>query len=251
MLIRRRLLRVLVVPLMICGAATAAADAADADATIVTMLRGGGGGEQQQHHTHTHTQTHRLLATAYNAADSDSNSTVAAVMDTAKDSLNTFQENIQNIMSTNPKEWTTMEIIIVIAVILSFWTLVLLFYICCARCCKAKKLQKMKTKNYHPKKPKQQHDMVRPYVKRMIDTPGSVVPPLISNFASPLDLAYGNNLDLNATDINKLPLGVRLHGAVQLRRNNLEGQNIRIAVIDSGIDSSHPGTFSMFSLYYV
>jgi hypothetical protein len=231
------LILVLVVLLMICGAGGAAGAGAAVEVTIVTMLRGGGG--EQQHLTQTH--THRLLATAYNAADSDSNSTVAAVMDTTKESLNTFRQNIQTILSTNPKEWTTDEIIIVIAIILSFWTLVLLFYSCCIRCCKAKKLQKMKTKNYHPKKPKQQHDMVRPYVKRMIGT-GSV-PPLISNFSSPLELAYGNNLNLNATDINKLPLGVRLHGAVQLRRQNLEGQNIRIAVIDSGIDSSHPGTF--------
>jgi major intracellular serine protease len=47
--------------------------------------------------------------------------------------------------------------------------------------------------------------------------------------------------DFDATDPDKLPLGVRLHGAEQLRKDGLTGSGIRVAVIDSGIDDTHPG----------
>lgn len=40
---------------------------------------------------------------------------------------------------------------------------------------------------------------------------------------------------------DNLPLGATLHGADKLHRAKLDGANVRVAVIDSGIDKDHPG----------
>jgi hypothetical protein len=261
MMLVRLLLRVLV-PLIYGAAATdTAAAAAAADSTIVTTISSPSsmsssmststststtikmllrGGEQQQQQQQHHYNTHRLLATAYNDDANDSSETATAAMDSAKEYVNTFQQNIQNIISTHPKEWTTNEILIVSAIIASFWTILILLVCCVRRRCCCNKNTRRRDENGDDiytnteKKKFVVHEMTRPYVKRI--GAGSV---LTSNSSFSPPLTYGN---LDATDITKLPLGVRLHGAVQLRRNNLEGQDIRIAVIDSGIDSSHPGT---------
>ncbi len=40
---------------------------------------------------------------------------------------------------------------------------------------------------------------------------------------------------------NNLPLGIKLTGGMKLRKNNLTGKAVRVAVIDSGIDAEHSG----------
>ena len=40
---------------------------------------------------------------------------------------------------------------------------------------------------------------------------------------------------------SQLPLGIRLTGGEKLRQLDLKGQNVKVAVIDSGVDKDHPG----------
>ena len=41
-------------------------------------------------------------------------------------------------------------------------------------------------------------------------------------------------------DDTDLPLGIRLTGGAKLREMDLKGQNVKVAVIDSGVDKDHP-----------
>lgn len=47
--------------------------------------------------------------------------------------------------------------------------------------------------------------------------------------------------EFDAGDLNKLPRGCYWHGATELRAAKKTGRNVRVAVIDAGIDKSHPG----------
>ena len=42
-------------------------------------------------------------------------------------------------------------------------------------------------------------------------------------------------------EISNLPLGIKLTGGIKLRKNNLTGKGVRVAVIDSGVDAEHSG----------
>ena len=42
-------------------------------------------------------------------------------------------------------------------------------------------------------------------------------------------------------DTSKLPTGIQLTGGLKLRELGLLGQGVKVAVIDSGMDHSHPG----------
>ena len=46
---------------------------------------------------------------------------------------------------------------------------------------------------------------------------------------------------LKSNDIRHLPFGVRLTGGPKLRKAGLTGIGVRVAIIDSGVDSKHPG----------
>lgn len=150
---------------------------------------------------------------------------------------NTVQSG-QNIVGTNPKEWTANQMIIVGIVFAFFWTVVLIAVLCC-RSSKSNDSSFFTTLNIMKKKKGIDYDdalinrrsyvMHRPHVTRTSGTGSSDLP------AQP----YSQNMD--ASDINMLPLGARLHGAVALRKNNMKGQNVRIAVLDSGIDATHSG----------
>mmetsp|Transcript_44744 Transcript_44744/g.65782 ORF Transcript_44744/g.65782 Transcript_44744/m.65782 type:complete len:325 (+) Transcript_44744:97-1071(+) len=47
-----------------------------------------------------------------------------------------------------------------------------------------------------------------------------------------------DDFDINSDD---LPLGIKLTGGLKLRRDGLTGKGVRVAVIDSGVDSNHSG----------
>lgn len=46
---------------------------------------------------------------------------------------------------------------------------------------------------------------------------------------------------VNPKDDKNLPVGIQLTGGERLRSMGLVGQGVKVAVIDSGIDKSHPG----------
>ena len=50
---------------------------------------------------------------------------------------------------------------------------------------------------------------------------------------------------INPADASSLPWGIRLTGGVRLRQAGLDGSQVRVAVIDSGIDSEHPAFDNM------
>lgn len=43
-----------------------------------------------------------------------------------------------------------------------------------------------------------------------------------------------------ATDVDELPVGIRLHGKPELNNDGFTGKGIRVGVIDSGVDKDHP-----------
>eukprot|EP00532_Pseudo-nitzschia_australis_P017545 CAMPEP_0168269908 /NCGR_PEP_ID=MMETSP0141_2-20121125/14596_1 /TAXON_ID=44445 /ORGANISM="Pseudo-nitzschia australis, Strain 10249 10 AB" /LENGTH=163 /DNA_ID=CAMNT_0008210621 /DNA_START=97 /DNA_END=586 /DNA_ORIENTATION=+ len=79
------------------------------------------------------------------------------------------------------------------------------------------------------------YDMVRPALY------GELSPVMVALAAAKIPSGLLPPDDYNAMNPNRLPMGARLHGANKLRRDGLTGQGVRVAIIDSGIDHTHPG----------
>lgn len=186
----------------------------------------------------------RQLATDNATAEGEYESSDSTFVSTAKDYANQIKTGTTNLTHTDPKEWTNGQYLSVATGVFSLWTMVLLVYIyngCCDRRRRNKRQQEddayvnmslndnkealLKQGQNSPSSYK--YKMVRPKVARGGSYPASA------------DASYGGGLD--ATDPNKLPLGARLHGAHKLRTDGLTGSGVRVAVIDSGIDHTHPG----------
>lgn len=62
----------------------------------------------------------------------------------------------------------------------------------------------------------------------------------ITNLSIPQYNNYDCTIAIIATTATALPLGISLTGGVKLRQAGLDGSQVRVAVIDSGIDADHP-----------
>lgn len=65
------------------------------------------------------------------------------------------------------------------------------------------------------------------------------LPPQVYQIKTP-SVKKGKTPSSTVQDSN-LPLGIKLTGGDKLRKDGLTGKGVRVAIIDSGIDSSHPG----------
>lgn len=140
-----------------------------------------------------------------------------SLLDNLQNITGNIQDEVKDTIDSDPDEWSTGQIIgVAVAAVVA-----ILIICCCFYCCFCRKRgsdggggggtsSKKEEANVPPYKLK------RPYVVR-------------SGTASKVDAE------------NNLPLGVRLHGAEKLHDAGLNGEGIRVAVIDSGIDKSHPG----------
>jgi subtilisin family serine protease len=147
-----------------------------------------------------------------------------------KDYGNQIKTGTTDLATTDPREWTDNQILGVLTGIIALWSLVLISCIMKGYCDKRRRKKRQqvgigdKTEALLKKEVKKpsKHKMTRPTVIRA---------------AAPA--TFGGEFD--ASDTNKLPLGARLHGAHKLRTDGLTGSGVRVAIIDSGIDHTHPG----------
>ena len=130
----------------------------------------------------------------------------AAFLDTISENADTVKETL----TTDPREWTQAQII---GVAVGAAVAVILVGVMCYFCRRRRRRGGgggSGTKTMEKPVP-----MQRPYVTR----------------------SSGSAVDSE----NKLPLGTILHGAQKLHLAKLDGSNVKVAVIDSGIDKDHPG----------
>jgi len=139
-----------------------------------------------------------------------------------------------SLTNTHPKNWTYEQILIVATGILSLWTLLLIISVCKKGWDKRRSKQRLLEDAHYMnmgfndnKEALLNAENFEYKMERPVVTKNSTV------------RSYGSGYDAN--DPHKLPLGVRLHGAHKLRKDGLTGSGVRVAVIDSGIDHTHPG----------
>lgn len=124
------------------------------------------------------------------------------LLDTIKKGANDVVDEVKGVLNTSPPNWTTGQIVgVAIGVAVA---LLLLLLMCCC-CCRRRRNEKKRAK----------YTLTKPLVTR------------------------GAGIAVDAR--RNLPLGVKLHGAEKLREAGLTGKGVRVAVIDSGIDSDHIG----------
>ena len=132
------------------------------------------------------------------------------ILNQIEDGANTLVDEATKISETNPNDWSKEQMVgVAVGSVVVILLLLFLYWCICRRqcCCKQRR-------NYSKSIP--QIKIHRPYVLR------------------------AQTAQVADTDYN-LPMGVKLHGALKLRQAGLLGDGIRVAVIDSGIDSDHPG----------
>jgi len=152
----------------------------------------------------------------------------------ARDYANQIKNGTTDLATKHPREWSTNQILGVSTAIVALWTLAFAVCFCLRRrrgngTSKDEDADAYLSFNEHAASKK--HDMERPRVVR-----GS----LPSHSSQDGNYASGFP-GFDARDPNRLPLGARLHGAHKLREHGLTGCGVRVAVIDSGIDHTHPG----------
>ena len=177
---------------------------------------------------------------AYNGTVLTAQSYASQVYNGTTTSAKSFTDHVKHgttdLVRTSPSEWTDEQYLTVASAIAAFWTLLVMICFCKKRCDDRRRkrqyeidLVMMGALNSDKKEQLLEssdqdvfkHQMVRPIV-----TKGSRI---------------SNGSAYDARDPKKLPLGARLHGAHKFHLDGLTGAGVRVAVIDSGIDDSHPG----------
>lgn len=193
-----------------------------------------------------HSDALRYLTTYNNSTAADSESDTSNVMNTAKDYASRIKTATSDLTSTHPRDWTHDQYLGVVTGFVAIWTLLLLLCTC-RKCCDRRRKNQRKSVddsymnmsfadnkqallNQHRSGP-YKYDMVRPRVVRGTATDAGG----IASVESP------SGYDYDAMDPNRLPMGARLHGANKLRSDGLSGRGVRVAIIDSGVDHTHPG----------
>jgi len=225
-----------------------------------SMLRGGllEAAELDQSEADADGDVLRLLTTYSASAAPESVSETSDFVSTAKNYGTLIKSTTTDLAGTHPRDWTNHQYLVVATSFVAVWTVMLLFCICRGRCDKRRREQRkslddsymnmnfdknkqalLNQRNYSKSSSSSyKYDMVRPRVVRgTISSNGGT-----GSSEDPLRIApsFGGD-DYNAMNPNRLPMGARLHGANKLRRDGLTGQGVRVAIIDSGIDHTHPG----------
>lgn len=225
-----------------------------------------------------HLSSYNAAARQYNnntstpAVDSGIDSYADGFVDTAKDYADQMKSGANDLTSTDLREWTVHQYLVVATGIVALWTVFMWMCYCgVCRCCCATRKEQRKEQPKQQKRPKRvsvnrtrtmspssyrealleqdpkststspstyTYQMVRP---RVVRSGGSVYGNIGSLHSASLEANPKFDVGFDASDPNKLPLGARLHGARKLREDNLTGAGVRVAVIDSGIDYAHPG----------
>ena len=129
---------------------------------------------------------------------------VGSFLDTISDNADSVKETL----TTDPREWTQAQIIgVAVGVAVALILVCVLCY-----CCRRRRSRGGGVGS--DSKAMVKTVLQRPYVTR----------------------SSGSAVDSE----NKLPLGAILHGARKLHLAKLDGSNVKVAVIDSGIDKDHP-----------
>eukprot|EP00531_Pseudo-nitzschia_arenysensis_P001960 CAMPEP_0116131770 /NCGR_PEP_ID=MMETSP0329-20121206/9187_1 /TAXON_ID=697910 /ORGANISM="Pseudo-nitzschia arenysensis, Strain B593" /LENGTH=518 /DNA_ID=CAMNT_0003626231 /DNA_START=232 /DNA_END=1788 /DNA_ORIENTATION=- len=173
---------------------------------------------------------------AYDGAKSTAGQVYNGTTTSAQNFADHVKHGTTDLVRTNPSEWTDYQYLSVASILIGFWTLMVMITFCKKSCDDRREkreweydLAYMAALNSDKKEAlleshkenTYRHEMKRPFV-----TKGSPV---------------SNGSVYDAKDPAKLPLGARLHGGHKLHADGLTGTGVRIAVIDSGIDESHPG----------
>jgi len=184
---------------------------------------------------------------ASSGADSGGGSSSSSNSSVIGDYASQIKTGTTDMATTHPKNWTTNQYLAVGTAVVAIWSMVVLVCIfkgCCDKRRRRKRREEdaaymdmsvgdnkealLKQQVIKKKPSDYKYEMERPKViKRNVG----------GGLASAA--TYGAGFD--ATDPNKLPLGARLHGAHKLRADGLTGSGVRVAIIDSGIDHTHPG----------
>eukprot|EP00980_Cylindrotheca_fusiformis_P026093 scaffold15318_cov98-Cylindrotheca_fusiformis.AAC.1 len=126
------------------------------------------------------------------------------------DSVSENANGVKDTLTTDPSDWSkNQKVAVAVGSTVSLFV-ILVIWKCCERYCRC--CRKFNTVN-------PRHVLDRPYVKR--------------------DTSKDASKPVNTT--NHLPLGAILHGAEKLRQAGLNGRNVKVAVIDTGVDMHHPG----------
>ena len=192
-----------------------------------------------------HRVQRRFLEKETAASGADSSSGSGGGGSTISDYASQIKNSTTDLATTHPKDWTSGQYLTVGTIALVLWSLALI--VCIFKGCCDKRRRKKRRKEdaaymamgvgdnkeallkHSEKKPEAyKHKMVRPKVVKR-DIGGG-----LASAAT-----YGGGFD--AKDPNKLPMGARLHGAHKMRTDGLTGKGARVAIIDSGIDHTHPG----------
>lgn len=173
---------------------------------------------------------------AYDGAKATAGQVYNGTTTSAKNFADHVKHGTNDLVRTNPSEWTDYQYLSVASILIGFWTLLVMITFCKKRCDDRREKReweydlaymaalnsnkKEALLNSHVEK-MHKHEMARPVVSK--------------------GFPVSNGSAYDATNPDKLPLGARLHGAHKLHADGLTGTGVRIAVIDSGIDESHPG----------
>lgn len=127
------------------------------------------------------------------------------------DNLSDKGDTVQDTLTTDPSEWSQEQIVgVAVGSTVGLFVILFLWWCCQKRC----RCCGRSSTTVNPR-----HKLDRPYVTK----------------------ATAKNSPKMVNTSNKLPLGAMLHGAEKLHVAGLDGRNVRVAVIDSGIDKNHPG----------
>jgi subtilisin family serine protease len=165
------------------------------------------------------------------ATSNDNNNSTAT---SAPEFSDKVRDEFNQVVTTNPMEWTSSQKVGVAIGITLALLLVALLLVCCVQRYRQQQAQKegtMTTKSIHPNQSVNNNHQSK---KNNI-----FIPP--HKLQRPYVIRKATTTKVNAHNYKMLPLGVKLHGAVKLRTAGLTGKNVRVAVIDSGIDKDHPG----------
>ena len=187
--------------------------------TAQRMLRGG-------------TLQVRYLSSYDSAPDGSRNN----FSNTTENFASQIKDGTTGLVNKNPNEWTYDQYLVLATGFIALWTFAMAIYFC-KRCCDNRRKKKLKHED-DAYMSMSVNDNKEALLKAEKDSyKYQMVRPIVTQGVAPM--SYGGDYD--ARDPMKLPLGARLHGAHKLRKDGLTGSGVRIAVIDSGIEHTHPG----------
>ena len=169
-------------------------------------------------------------------ADTTSDGSSGNISMSFSDFFSKIKNGSSDLTTTHPSNWSLDQVLAVLTGVVLLWTLILLINFLRKSCDnrRSKKLEEFLENEYVNMG---LTDIEKVIMKAEEEHEYRLTRPAVSK--GPAPHSYEGGYD--ASDPQKLPLGVRLHGAQKLRKDGLTGSGVRVAIIDSGIDQSHPG----------